>query len=199
MKRISVFCVWMVVCSVGMTGLFAQETKPQVLTPASPPVANPLAIVPRFVKFSGTLQDMAGKPIVGVADVTFALYAEEAGGTALWYETQTVETDALGRYTVLLGAMHANGVPVEMFTSGEARWLGVQVGQLPETAQGGRVLLVSVPYALKALDAETLGGKPASAYMLAPTCSGDVSSRGCGPTSGQSTNPATTGTPTPNL
>src|SRR6266567_1246795 len=195
MKRISVFCVWMVVCSVGMTGLFAQETKPQVLTPASPPVANPLAIVPRFVKFSGTLQDMAGKPIVGVADVTFALYAEEAGGTALWYETQTVETDALGRYTVLLGAMRANGVPVEMFTSGEARWLGVQVGKLPETAQGGRVLLVSVPYAVKALDAETLGGKPASAFMLAPD-----------QTSGQTSNlpagqagPATPGTPTSNL
>ncbi|OFW36251.1 MAG: hypothetical protein A3J28_05125 [Acidobacteria bacterium RIFCSPLOWO2_12_FULL_60_22] len=30
-----------------------------------------------------------------------------------------------------------------------------------------RILLVSVPYALKAADAETLGGKPASAYLLA--------------------------------
>src|SRR6266700_991388 len=201
MKRVSVICVWMVVCLVGTAGLPAQEAKPQEVPPASAPaeVASPQAIVPRFVKFSGTLVDMAGKPIVGVADVTFALYAEEGGGTALWYETQTVETDALGRYTVLLGAMRANGVPVEMFTSGEARWLGVQVGKLPESAQGGRVLLVSVPYALKALDAETLGGKPASAYMLAPTCSGDVSSPGCAPTSGQSTNPATTGTPTTNL
>jgi Chaperone of endosialidase len=31
------------------------------------------------------------------------------------------------------------------------------------------VLLVSVPYALKAVDAETLGGRPASAYALAPS------------------------------
>src|SRR3990170_1578308 len=30
-----------------------------------------------------------------------------------------------------------------------------------------RILLVSVPYALKAADAETLGGKPASAFVLA--------------------------------
>src|SRR5439155_26388127 len=89
---------------------------------------------------------------------------------------------------------------------GEARWPGVGVGNLPESAQGGRVLLVSVPYALKALDAETLGGKPASAFMLAPTCSGDVSSPGCSPTSGQTGNlpagqagPATPGTPTSNL
>src|SRR6266700_1813866 len=187
MLRSKRLCVFVVVC-LGWTGaLFGQEeAKPRAVpplgsatrrgeTPESPvgkgPVAgvlSPQAIVPRFVKFSGTLVDMAGKPIVGVADVTFALYAEEGGGTALWYEAQTVETDALGRYTVLLGAMRANGVPVEMFTSGEARWLGVQVGKLPESAQGGRVLLVSVPYAVKALDAETLGGKPASAFMLAP-------------------------------
>src|SRR5207253_1993396 len=113
-------CVWAVVFLVETAGLPAQEMKPRVVTPEAPAVkgqaaedASPEpallsggAIVPRFVKFSGTLVDMAGKPIVGVADVTFALYTEEGGGTALWYETQTVETDALGRYTVLLGAMH---------------------------------------------------------------------------------------------
>jgi endosialidase-like protein len=195
MKCMGAFSVWAGVCLVGAGGLAAQEMKPRAVTPESPAVkgpavgvVNPQAIVPRFVKFSGTLQDMAGKPLVGVADVTFALYTEEAGGTALWYETQTVETDALGRYTVLLGAMHAGGVPVEMFTSGEARWLGVQVGNLPETAQGGRVLLVSVPYALKALDAETLGGKPASAFMLAPDQTGS-----------QTTNPSAPGAPTTNI
>jgi hypothetical protein len=51
-----------------------------------------------------------------------------------------------------------------LFTSGEARWLGVQAegqGQQP------RVLLLSVPYALKAADAETVGGLPASAFVLA--------------------------------
>ena len=142
MKRMGAFFVGAVVCLIGTAGLPAQEAKPQVVPTASAPagVVSPQAVVPRFVKFSGTLVDMAGKPIVGVADVTFALYAEEGGGTALWYETQTVETDALGRYTVLLGAMHAGGVPVELFTSGEARWLGVGVGNLPESAQGGRVL-----------------------------------------------------------
>lgn len=94
--------------------------------------------------------------------MTFALYAVEAGGEALWFETQTVEADAQGRYTVLLGAMHADGLPMDLFTSGEARWLGVSVGKLPEQA---RVLLVAVPYALKAADADTLGGKPATAFV----------------------------------
>ncbi|MBV9764395.1 MAG: tail fiber domain-containing protein, partial [Acidobacteriaceae bacterium] len=37
--------------------------------------------------------------------------------------------------------------------------------QTPEGTDQPRVLLVSVPYALKAADADTLGGKPASAYV----------------------------------
>jgi hypothetical protein len=51
-----------------------------------------------------------------------------------------------------------------LFSSGEARWLGVQVqGQ----AEQPRTLLLSVPYALKALDAETIHGMPLSAFVLA--------------------------------
>ncbi|MGH9580692.1 MAG: tail fiber domain-containing protein, partial [Terriglobales bacterium] len=119
-------------------------------------------VVPRLIRFSGALKDGAGKPHTGITDITFSLYREEGGGEALWFETQTVEADAQGRYTVLLGAMHPEGLPVDLFTSGEARWLGVSVGKLPEQA---RVLLVSVPYALKAGDAETLAGKPATAFV----------------------------------
>src|SRR5689334_8727608 len=122
------------------------------------------AVVPRLMKFSSTVRDSAGKPLSGTVDVTFSLYSTEAGGDALWFETQSIQADELGRYTALLGAMHADGLPTELFTSGEVRWLGIQVGHEPE--QQPRVLLVSVPYALKAGDAETLGGKPASAYML---------------------------------
>jgi hypothetical protein len=116
------------------------------------------------MKFGGVLRDLAGKPLTGTVDVTFSLYSTEAGGSALWFETQSVQADELGRYTALVGAMHADGLPVELFASGEVRWLGIQVGS--ETEQQPRVLLVSVPYALKAGDAATLGGKPASAYML---------------------------------
>jgi hypothetical protein len=121
--------------------------------------------VPRLVRFSGTLRDAGARPLRGPVDVTFSLYAIEAGGEPLWFETQTVEADALGRYTVLLGAMHVDGLPMDLFASGEARWLGVSVGKLSESAEGGRVLLVSVPYALKAGDAETVGGKPATAFV----------------------------------
>jgi hypothetical protein len=79
-------------------------------------------------------------------------------------ETQNVEPDAKGVYTVLLGANTASGLPEEIFRSGEARWLGIQSEREPELP---RVLLVSAPYALKAADAETLGRLPASAFIQA--------------------------------
>jgi trimeric autotransporter adhesin len=57
-----------------------------------------------------------------------------------------------------------NGIPIDLFATGEARWLEVQVaGEAPQP----RVLLVSVPYALKAADAATLGGLPPSAFAMA--------------------------------
>ena len=65
-----------------------------------------------------------------------------------------------------MGATVNEGMPIDLFASGERRWLGVQFNRPGESEQP-RVLLVSVPYALKAVDAETLGGKPASAYLLA--------------------------------
>ncbi|HLY61640.1 MAG TPA: hypothetical protein VKV95_12915 [Terriglobia bacterium] len=147
--------------------------------------AGPGTIVPRLMKFSGALHDAAGKPVTGMVDVTFSLYSTEAGGDALWFETQSVQADDLGRYTALLGAMHTDGLPVDLFTSGEVRWLGIQVGA--EAEQQPRVLLVSVPYALKAGDAETLGGKPASAYVLADAQSGTATGTATTSTSGATT------------
>ena len=84
------------------------------------------AIVPRLIKFTGTMLDEQAQPMKSPVGVTFALYAQPSGSAALWMETQNVETDAKGNYTVLLGANSASGVPVELFDAGEARWLGVQ-------------------------------------------------------------------------
>lgn len=115
--------------------------------------------LPRLVKFSGTLPDARG-----TVAVTFALYRDQTGGTPLWQEVQEVTPDANGRYAIYLGAASVDGVPLDLFTSGEARWLGVRMAGQQELS---RVMLVSVPYALAAGDAQTLGGKPASAYLQA--------------------------------
>ena len=137
---------------------------------ASPAPSASATGVPRLIKFSGMLLDAQDRPMAGPVGVTFALHAQQTGGAALWMETQNVTPDAHGNYTVLLGANSTNGVPAELFASGEARWLEVQVER---QAEQPRVLLVSVPYALKAKDAETLGGKPASAFLTTETLAGN--------------------------
>ncbi len=122
------------------------------------------AQTPRLVPYSGVIRDALGTPRAGVVTLTFSLYAEAEGGVPLFVEAQTVTLDAQGRYTVLLGATRSDGLPLDAFISGEARWLGVRV---EGDGEGPRVQLVSVPYALKAADADTVGGKPLSAFVLA--------------------------------
>src|SRR5580700_3528601 len=120
--------------------------------------------LPRLVRFGGTAKDLNGSPMTGVVGITFAFYSEKTGGAPLWLETQNATADSTGHYTVLLGSTKPEGLPSELFTSEQARWVGVQVsGQ----AEQPRVLLVSAPYALKAGDAETIGGLPPSAFVLA--------------------------------
>lgn len=129
-----------------------------------------VAVFPRLIHFAGSMA--ANGSSAKVTGATFSLYSEESGGTPLWIETQNVALDDHGRYEVLLGSTKPEGIPMELFTSGEARWLGIRVeggAELP------RVLLVSVPYAVKALDAEMLGGKPPAAFALASAQGGSQS------------------------
>jgi trimeric autotransporter adhesin len=129
--------------------------------------------VPRLVRFGGTAKDLNGNPLSGVVGVTFALYSEQSGGAPLWLETQNVTADNTGHYAVLLGSTKPEGLPVALFTSEQAHWVGVQVSGQPEQS---RVLLVSAPYALKAGDAETIGGLPPSAFVLAAPKAGSTNS-----------------------
>ena len=135
------------------------------LAAQTPSSGSASSSVPPLVNFNGVLADSNGKPLTGTVGVTFYLYQDQQGGAPLWLETQNVQADKTGHYSVALGSATSQGLPASVFASGEARWLGVEVHGRTEQP---RVLLVSVPYALKALDAETIGGKPASAFMMAP-------------------------------
>ncbi|MFZ0817546.1 MAG: hypothetical protein WAM78_18620, partial [Candidatus Sulfotelmatobacter sp.] len=83
-------------------------------------------ILPNLVRFNGRATDADGKPLSGLVGITFALYEEQTGGPSLWMETQNAQLEANGRYSVLLGAGSANGLPNDVFSSGQARWVGVQ-------------------------------------------------------------------------
>jgi hypothetical protein len=160
--KLSIACV--------LVGLLSLVLPLAPLAIAQTPTRTASAL-PRLVRFGGTVKDLNGNPLTGVVGITFAFYSEETGGAPLWLETQNAAADSAGHYTVLLGSTKAEGLPAELFTSEQAHWVGVQVsGQ----AEQPRVLLVSAPYALKAGDAETIGGLPPSAFVLAALPNGSA-------------------------
>ncbi len=135
--------------------------------------------VPNLIRYGGTLKDADGSPVVGTTGVTFAIYKEQDSGAPVWLETQNITPDANGQYSVLLGSTSATGMPADLFSQEEQRWLGIQIQGQPEQA---RVLLVSVPYAFKAHEAETLAGRSVSDFVLAK----DLNSAQSGASAGSS-------------
>ncbi|MGA8151497.1 MAG: hypothetical protein WB952_11150, partial [Terriglobales bacterium] len=149
----------------------------------------PNATVPPLIQFSNVATDEAGNALNGVVNITFSLYSSQQGGEPLWTETQNdIQLDATGHYSVQLGITKPAGVPASLFTTGEARWLGVQIA---EQEQQPRVLLLSVPYALKAGDAATIGGLPPSAFVLAAPPNGAAATYTTESATVQSVSPAT--------
>lgn len=92
-----------------------------LLLNAQQPSATATATVPRLVSFSGRAVDAQRKPVSGIAGVTFTIYKDRYDGAPLWMETQNVQADSKGNYSIQLGATKADGLPVELFASGEAR------------------------------------------------------------------------------
>ncbi len=147
--------------------------------------------VPNFIRYSGSLKDAQGTASIlsTTVSVAFAIYDQQDGGAPIWQETQNVTPDGTGQYSVLLGSTAATGLPDALFSQQEQRWLGVQVQGQDEQA---RSLLVSLPYAFKAHEAETLGGLPASAFVQAPAANAAGASSGASQNAGATGNAANT-------
>jgi hypothetical protein len=89
MTRVRIFTTicFMLLCALTLT---AQRT------------ANSDTVVPTVIKFAGTLHEAGGKSLTGTVGVTFLLYREQFGGTPLWIETQNVQADQGGHYSVFI-------------------------------------------------------------------------------------------------
>jgi hypothetical protein len=93
---------WLLLSALLVTSISrAHAQDPQALTPTTPVVLLASGVVPRLIKFSGTLLDEHGQPLKSPVGVTFALYSQPTGGGALWLETQNVETDGKGNYRIV--------------------------------------------------------------------------------------------------
>ncbi len=118
--------------------------------------------VPLVIRFAGSLGSGGQASTQAAVRVTFSLFKDQDGGIALWSEEHVVSPNTSGRFVVYLGAATERGLPQAIFSSGDARWLEVA----PEGgAATPRIPVLSVPYALKSADSDTLGGNPPSAFV----------------------------------
>jgi hypothetical protein len=149
-------------CTMLLIGAASTHAQTAAVSRPTPIAASAPTAVPTLVPYAGVALDRSGNALSGDNAVTFLIFKEEQGGEPLWVETQTVAVDAAGRYDVQLGAGSPAGLATTTFASGEGRWLEVQIAGQPVQA---RVLLSSVPYAMKAAEAETLGGFSAQNFV----------------------------------
>ncbi|MFN7977305.1 MAG: tail fiber domain-containing protein [Vicinamibacterales bacterium] len=121
--------------------------------------------VPQVIRLDGRLPSNA-PPGATVESLTLAIYDSDSATTPLFEETQDVRLGADGSYSVFLGASRAEGLPASVFAGTGVRWLGIRVARTGDEQR--RVPLASVPYALRAADADSLGGYPPSAFFRVP-------------------------------
>jgi hypothetical protein len=160
-KPIAKHFICLLVFSSALTAYLGGQT---VVTESMSAVADlaQASPVPLVVKFNAVVRELDGSFASGSQSITFALYPLQTGGNPLWSETQVVLPDSQGRLGVLLGSVSSLGVPASVFANGGPRWVGVTPNDGIERA---RIELVSVPYALKAADADTLGGKRSDEFV----------------------------------
>lgn len=101
-------------------------------------------------------------PAQGTVSLTFALYAQASGGTALWSETQSVAVNN-GVYAVTLGSV----TPINLAFD-QPYYLGTKVGSDSEMTP--RLPLLSVPYAQSAAQAASVADGSITAAKLGESC-----------------------------
>jgi hypothetical protein len=108
------------------------------------------AQTPQTMSYQGLLLDASKSPVPdGSYSLTFKLYDET--GTAVWTEVQPTVSVAGGMFGVLLGTVSPLNIAFD-----KSYLLGIQVGSGAEMVP--RIPLASVPYAIRADNANKLSG-----------------------------------------
>ena len=108
------------------------------------------AQIPRLINYQAKLTDDDGVALNGDYDITFRIYDEETGGTPLWTEAHTGVTVTNGLFDVQLGSI----TPLDL-SFADTYWVEIEI---EGTTLSPREMLSTVPYAFRALVAESAGG-----------------------------------------
>jgi len=142
------------------------------------------AEVPDLIPVQGILTDQFGDTIDGMANMLFAIYDSETGGTLIWSELYNGvnQIDVVdGFFTVYMGTL--NTIAFEDFLQYPELWLGITVGLDDEM---DRIRLATVPFAEEARFCQQIGDLVADDIQesLDFTCGGDQFLRGWDPDGG---------------
>ncbi|MDD5208890.1 MAG: hypothetical protein PHV36_05845, partial [Elusimicrobiales bacterium] len=110
------------------------------------------AAAPALINYQGRLVDANGNPLSGTYSITFNIYGALSGGSAVWTEVQPTIAVDNGIFNAKLGSI--TNLPPSVFSS-DTRYLGVTIGSDAEMSP--RVQLLSVPYAIYAASAASVG------------------------------------------
>ncbi|MBN2541790.1 hypothetical protein JXI42_02905 [bacterium] len=129
------------------------------------------AEVPGTISYQGCFQDASGEPLTGVHTITYNLYTEPAGGTAIWTESHDVELDSSGLYSVMLGSINPFESAGVDFS--QPYYLGLSVDG---SAEIGRHQISTSPYAFHAIyaDSVTILGVVKTINEVEPDSSGNI-------------------------
>ena len=167
--------------SSGTTSPSAQPHAAGAIEPDA--VKDGEAVSPSLIPLRGVMTDASGAPLVGLVSTIFALYEEPSGGIPVWVDIQAVQAGAVGEYAVLLG--ETTELPVDLFATGETRWLGVQPdgeGEQPRvrlearhaTALGGRPLSTADAVTIGSSSHRVSSSRGTTSPSALPYAAGDV-------------------------
>ncbi len=118
------------------------------------------------INYQGCIEDNEGNPLDGTYDFEFSIYDSPTGGLPVWTETQSMVSVIQGLFHVKLGTV----VPLGLDFDG-TYWLETAVNE--ETLLP-RELFTSVPYAIRAENAEDVSGQDINPGSVSIVSYGEV-------------------------
>ena len=111
----------------------------------APSLESSAASVPQIMNYQGYAKDPEGNPLNGSHTMTFRIYPDVVGGSALWEEQLQNVTVRAGDFSVLLG--DSTPLPETLFDEPD-RFIGVTIDANHEMVPRQR--FASVPFAMEA-------------------------------------------------
>ncbi|MEQ8818793.1 MAG: hypothetical protein RLY93_01005 [Sumerlaeia bacterium] len=130
----------------------------------------PAQTVPPLINYQGRLTDDQGQPVSGNRAMSFSIYQQASGGTAVWGPQDFPEVPVTnGVFNVILSSDGGGDPVTDAFDSPDA-FLGLRVGPVGGTLGAEfspRQQFLSVPYSIRALDSQTSGNDELLARLAA--------------------------------